>query len=47
MTSGQSSSVQSTLAGSILANLLFVLGLSITLGSLRRPEQFNAFAARV
>ncbi len=48
MTSGQSSSVQATLAGSILANLLFVLGLSIILGGFRRHEQyFNQYAARV
>ncbi|KAH8886245.1 hypothetical protein GQ53DRAFT_875977 [Thozetella sp. PMI_491] len=48
LVNGQSDVVQVTLAGSILANLLFVLGLSITVGSFRRTEQFfNRYAARV
>lgn len=40
--------VQATIAGSIIGNLLLVLGLSMLLGGLRHPEQvFQQTAARV
>ncbi len=40
ITSAQGHLVQFAVAGSILANILFILGISIVLGACRRAEQF-------